>query len=543
MSVSPPDVTLTAPDERGRDDDALQPGTRVGRYRIDRPLGAGGQGVVLLATDPELDRKVAIKLLHSRAPRLTTRLLREGRALARVEHPAVVRVFDVGEHGGRVFLAMEFFDGEDLASHWTSARLAPHARVATIVAAGRGLAAVHAAGLVHRDFKPKNVLVDRRGRVAVTDFGLVRTLDAASTDPNTQTDPRVRVGTPGYMAPEQLVRADVDARADQFAFCVALYEAWYGVRPFGGHDVAELIGAMVGRVARPPAGARKAPQWLRRVLERGLDADPQARFADMDELLAALDRRGGRVRGFVLAIAALVLVLAFVLLRPPTTTTSKPARVAAAVAAIESPGSAWTRARVQAAILPAHEVLVKGEAQRARDLATALVESAERDGDATLANAALVVRGRAEVAQGERALGRRTLETALAAARASGDDATVANAALELGDHDMNEGRLAHAEQWLREVDAAVIRGDLPLSTIAALELRHAVIASRRGELDVAESSYYLLLDLTGDAPEDDRFRASMLNNLAAIHRGTPSMITDFALALALYEAAGITTP
>ena len=543
MSVSEPDDTLTAPEESARDHDALQPGARVGRYRIDRPLGAGGQGVVLLATDPELDRRVAIKLLHSRDPRLTTRLLREGRALARVEHPAVVRVFDVGEHDGRVFLAMEFFDGEDLASHWASARLGPHARVATIVAAGRGLAAVHAAELVHRDFKPKNVLVDRSGRVAVTDFGLVRTLDDAATDPNTRTDPRVRVGTPGYMAPEQLVRADVDARADQFAFCVALYEAWYGVRPFGGHDVAELIGAMIGRVARPPAGARKAPQWLRRVLERGLDPDPRARFASMDELLDALDRRGARTRGLVLVVAAIVLALAFVLVRPQRATPSKPARVGEAMAAVQSPRSAWTRARIEAAILPAHEVLVKGDAQRGRAFAAALVGSAEARGDGTLANAAALVRGRAEVALGDRAAGRHTLETVLATARASGDDATYANAAIELCDQEMSEGRLASADQWLREVEAAVMRGNLSLATISGLELRHAVIASRRGELDVAESSYYLLLDLSGTAREDDRFRASMHNNLAAIHDaepGNPNMIAEFERALALYESAGV---
>src|SRR5690349_1134277 len=161
---------------------ALRPGDRLGRYRIDAELGTGGQGVVVLATDPELDRKVAIKLLWASGREARALLLREGRALARLEHPNVVRVFDVGEIASGVFLAMEFVDGCHLATHWTEQRLDRDAKIATLIAAGRGLAAAHAAGLVHRDFKPKNVLVAKSGRIAVTDFGLVRDSAPTSTE-------------------------------------------------------------------------------------------------------------------------------------------------------------------------------------------------------------------------------------------------------------------------------------------------------------------------------------------------------------------------
>ncbi|HTM20129.1 MAG TPA: serine/threonine-protein kinase, partial [Kofleriaceae bacterium] len=211
--------------------DLLPPGERVGRYLIEARLGMGGMGVVYAARDPDLDRRVAIKLLRSGAVEAGARLLREGKALARLRHPNVVAVHDLGLHRGDVFIAMELVDGTTLRTWWEARRQGEV--LAVLVDAGRGLAAAHAAGLIHRDFKPENVLVGRDGSVRVTDFGLAR-LDGADGEPDAAlaativagavsaglTRTGAVVGTPAYMAPEQHQGKAIDARTDQFAFCV-----------------------------------------------------------------------------------------------------------------------------------------------------------------------------------------------------------------------------------------------------------------------------------------------------------------------------------
>ncbi|MEM6994111.1 MAG: serine/threonine-protein kinase, partial [Myxococcota bacterium] len=231
----------------------LELGRVFGRYVVLQHIGAGGAGTVYAAYDPELNRKVALKVLNDERPRSRQRLMREAQAIAKVTHPNIVAVHDVGTHQGRVYIAMEFVDGFTLR-RWLAVKTRPWQDVLDkLNAAGEGLAAAHDAGLVHRDFKPDNVLVDRAGRVVVLDFGLARRAstagDSRQSEEDQQIDAMLRtprhtpldinitgagalMGTPAYMAPEQHLRQRVDARTDQFSFCVVFWEALYGERPF-----------------------------------------------------------------------------------------------------------------------------------------------------------------------------------------------------------------------------------------------------------------------------------------------------------------------
>jgi hypothetical protein len=320
-SVSPFAATL-AEAEPAHVPDEIPPGTVVGRYEVESLLGSGGLGVVHAARDPDLGRRVALKLLRvdRGGAAAQARLLREAHAMARVSHPNVLPVFDVGQWQGRVFIAMELVDGADLRAH-LAAR--PH-RVREIVdlyrAAGQGLAAAHAAGLVHRDFKPDNVLVSRDGRVLVTDFGLARaageqpaapTADARAVDALSTplTGAGAVLGTPTYMAPEQHEGGHVDARTDQFGFCVALYEALYGERPFAGNDYRTLRAAVLaGQVRAAPAGGH-VPAPLRRIALHGLAVRPGDRWPTMEALLTALGRDRTRLPRRIAWIAAAALAI------------------------------------------------------------------------------------------------------------------------------------------------------------------------------------------------------------------------------------------
>jgi len=302
-----------------------------GRYQLLRRLGAGAMGVVFEAHDTQLERRVAIKLLHpaSSTAREQTqdRLLHEARAMARLAHPHVVAVYDVGRLDEQVFLAMELVEGPTLR-RWLAAEPRSRAELlAVFVGAGRGLAAAHAEGLVHRDFKPDNVLIGRDGRARVTDFGLAFASpetpgDASSVvDLTCTTTTRLNstqaqasqategsawiVGTPAYMAPEQWRGGPVDARSDQFSFCVALHEALLGRRPFAGDRVDTLATNVIyGRREPMPRGV---PGWLRAALDRGLANDPDQRHRNMDVLLDQLERDRGARRRVAIVVAALAL--------------------------------------------------------------------------------------------------------------------------------------------------------------------------------------------------------------------------------------------
>jgi eukaryotic-like serine/threonine-protein kinase len=310
----------------------LEPGTTVGRYLVLERLGAGGMGVVYTAYDRTLDRKVALKILRRdrSGPHAETRLVREAQALAQLAHPNVVAVHDVGEVGGHVLVAMEFVAGATLRQ-WLDRERRPWREVLRVfLAAGRGLAAAHAVGLVHRDFKPENVLLGEDGRVRVVDFGLARRAAevsppapsdasagaaAAGAEPSALATPLTvagaLVGTPAYMSPEQYRGEATSPRSDQFAFATALYEALYGEHPFRGGATSDLRGRIVeGRVREEPS-ATAVPPWLRRVLLRALAPDPEARYPSMEALLAALaEDPAARRRRRLVAAAAAVLVIA-----------------------------------------------------------------------------------------------------------------------------------------------------------------------------------------------------------------------------------------
>jgi hypothetical protein len=306
-------------------------GDRIGRFTVLDLLGRGGMGLVLSAYDPNLDRRVALKLVRSKVeasdPADTcARLMNEARAMARLRHPNVLTIYEVGEEAGRVYFAMEQVEGGSLRDHQDRlgrGRTRPWRCILDLyLAAGRGLAAAHAAGIVHRDFKPDNVLVDGNGGVLVADFGLAFAAERPPPRVANGTGPTriptasewIGLGTPGYISSEQYLGRVVDARADQFAFCVSLWEALYGERPFAGDDEAAYVRELMAGRVRPARADRGVPTWIRDVLARGLCPDPQGRYPSMDALLAELDCddpsavRGSRTVGMI-ALTVLFTVL------------------------------------------------------------------------------------------------------------------------------------------------------------------------------------------------------------------------------------------
>jgi tetratricopeptide (TPR) repeat protein len=336
----------------------LTPGGRIGRFVVLERLGAGGMGVVVGAYDPTLDRRVALKLLHASlrdGASARERLLREARAMARVEHENVLAVHEVGVVGDDVFIAMEFAGGGTLRS-WCKAQQRPWREiVARFVQAGRGLAAAHDAGLVHRDFKPENVLLTVDGGVRVADFGLVgggEPSNIESPPPSSPvgdglTETGAVMGTPAYMATEQHQGRRAVAASDQFAFCVALWEALYGARPFGGRTYGDLVmNVFEGLIVAPPAST-DVPRRIEEALRRGLRSTIEERWPAMTPLLdelasdpEAVRRRRLRRGGLVLAGVAVAGVIGFAIARQ-----TQPDAAAACSGADELVASTWNAER------------------------------------------------------------------------------------------------------------------------------------------------------------------------------------------------------
>ena len=306
---------------------ALSIGDRVGRYLVLSTLGAGGMGMVFAAYDPQLDRKIALKVLRTNLGANTAdarkRLKREAQAIARLNHPNVVGVYDVGTttSGEDVYIAMEFVEGDTLTT-WLKRYPRTWREILEVFAqAGRGLMAAHSVGLLHRDFKPDNVLVGNDGRVRVTDFGLARSLfgiddsnrgsvadgDAAKLVHVDLTATGTVLGTPRYMPPEQLQGPNIDARSDQFSFCVALYEALYNAHPLTGATSVAMLEQ--GTPAGAPPADTRVPAKVGRAVMRGLAKDRAQRFAVMAELMAELVPPEPRPRLRFAAVAALMIVV------------------------------------------------------------------------------------------------------------------------------------------------------------------------------------------------------------------------------------------
>lgn len=333
-----PDVEPPAPGAE------LEPGMLVaGTFRVERKLGEGGMGVVYLVHDVELERPVALKLQSRESEHSTLRMAREARAMARLSHPNVVPIHEVGEHRGQLFIAMEYIPGGTVRQ-WLRKSPRPWQEIIQLfVQAGHGLAAAHAIELVHRDFKPDNVLVGEDGRARVADFGLARAivpkldgdsaeftatasadLGRSATAANSESRPGpisssvaasdlsnkltrtgARVGTVAYMAPEQWAGTELDARTDQFSFCVALFEALCGVRPFEGRNAGALLYNIQRGKVRDPMPGRRVPRRILKILRRGLAADPDARFPSMPALLRKLEQKPVSRRRVAVSLGAL----------------------------------------------------------------------------------------------------------------------------------------------------------------------------------------------------------------------------------------------
>ena len=327
---TPAEVTPAAPSEETsgtrRKKPALSRGTLVDRYTILEPLGSGGFATVYSAYDSQLERVVALKLLQPdvNQPNVRRRMFGEAQAMARLKHPNVVTVYDVGKFRRQIYIAMECVEGSTFAV-WVKTPRQWREILNILKSAARGLAAAHEAGLVHRDFKPDNVLVGNDGRVMVSDFGVARPAVATdgavpsavrrttmspvqSSRPDSSshlptrgeeplTEPGRVMGTHGYLAPERFTSDLDDVRSDQFSFCVATYVALYGRHPFAFTDVESYCHAVL-KPPRTPPSSTKVPRWVHAVIERGLKPDPEQRFASMKELLEALERDPSRRRRF-----------------------------------------------------------------------------------------------------------------------------------------------------------------------------------------------------------------------------------------------------
>ena len=311
------------------------PTVRIGRYRLENQLGQGAFGVVYRAFDPRLGRHVALKIIkptrHRDLSKVQGRIQREANALARLRHPNVVRVHETGqstvddEGNPGVYLAMELVEGTTL-HNWAKTNRSDWRRVIkAYLVAGRALAAAHQVGIIHRDFKPSNVMISNDGVIKVLDFGMARSeettevgRDTGGWHENVPTGAGVAlaapeadltlsgecVGTPQFMSPEQHEGSGTTHAADQYAFCMSLYEALYGESPFRAKSVEGLFALKAkGLRARAPKGAA-VPRAVYRVLQRGLQPEPGARFADMASLLEAIERAMAPRRTWIYAAAA-----------------------------------------------------------------------------------------------------------------------------------------------------------------------------------------------------------------------------------------------
>jgi tetratricopeptide (TPR) repeat protein len=511
------------------------PAIAVGRYRMIERLGGGGQGVVWVADDPQLHRRVAVKLLRTegaRQPDAHRRLLREASALARLSHPNVVAVNDVGECEVGVFIVTELVEGETLAE-WLRGAHPWREVLAMFMGAGQGLVAAHAQGIVHRDFKPANVLVGRDGRARLLDFGLARDASASLDITSSSTDARTTsissgtltlpghvMGTPAYMAPEQH-EGTADVAADQFAFCVALYEGLWGRRPFPQTTIETLAKAKGHGRVPPPSRGEGAPRAVFRVVRRGLSPEPSKRYGSMTDLLLALQRASTRPPrrtaaiglGGVLATAGALVWMA--------SSTPEPGATGAEVASSRRPDSAFGAfgeqppAEIASQVAAIRELIAAGRTAASEgrlDAADPLLRAAE-EAAASLGFVPVLVEARIEYALFLRTTG--DLDGSQSRFEAAYFDADALDllpaslqAARELAviygalRNDAEQGR-----DWLRQAQATLDRlGPVADPVEPGLVARAAAeIAESAGDLDLALQEGLRAREiLEAELPDDD---------------------------------------
>lgn len=263
---------------------------RISRYQIIRKIASGGMGEVYEAIDPQLDRKIALKVLPpeiARDPGRLQRFLREAKAASSLNHPAVIQIHEIAQDGDAHFISMEYVDGETLEAHLAKGKLEIREAMRIALTIADALQAAHSKGIVHRDIKPSNIMMSNSGQVKILDFGLAKLQTSAgeitpSSEVPTKTSSGIVIGTPLYMSPEQALGKDLDQRSDIFSFGVLLYEMFSGQKPFSGADLKAVIGQILYREPEQVQSLRTdLPPDLNLIIARCLQKEPSERYQDM----------------------------------------------------------------------------------------------------------------------------------------------------------------------------------------------------------------------------------------------------------------------
>ena len=486
--------------------------TRIGPYELHGQIGRGGMGLVYRGHDPRLDRPVAIKVLRRREGEEAVRLRDEARTLAELDHPNIVRVFDVGVFEERVFVVMPLIEGETL-DVWTRGSVTDTARVEVLVQAGRGVAAAHAAGILHRDIKPANIMVEPGGCPVVLDFGLGKSLSADTlSSEGTGTTSRSASGTPGYVAPEQAAGGLVDARADVYAFCVTVLECLSQRAPVPAHGPVCSAEELDGLIAAVPR------RW-RSTLRAGVDHDPGRRPRSMAAVLQALERARTQRRWW--AVAGVLAVAAGLAWPSGTERTTQSVSVTPPRAPDASVARTLAAAEASAGA---------GDLGRAADLAHQGVVAAQRiDDDVGLAEA-LALRGRLAVRLGHDVAALSDLEDAHAMARAQDRVDLAFESALTMVDVLADQRLGTRAQEWLRHAESLLDR--VPTTGARARWLLAASRVARvRGSLEDAAR-------LVGEAAGEDASPAVRVAIRA--HQGKVEMLRGNSRAAVLNLSAAL---